>query len=179
MTVTTNTSAGGSPAVPPEDLVTVTIDGFEIQVPKGTLLIRAAELLGIQIPRFCDHPLLDPVGACRQCLVEVVDDGRGRAMPKPQASCTMPVMPGMVVKTQLTSPVADKAQQGIMEFLLINHPLDCPMCDKGGECPLQNQAMSNGRGESRYEGKKRTYPKPISISSQILLDRERCILCAR
>ena len=176
MTVTEPTSGAVEQA---EKLVTLTIDGFEVRVPEGTLLIRAAELLGIQVPRFCDHPLLDPVGACRQCLVEIVDDGRGRGMPKPQASCTTTVMPGMVVKTQLTSPVADKAQQGIMEFLLINHPLDCPVCDKGGECPLQNQAMSNGRGESRYEGKKRTYPKPISISSQVLLDRERCVLCAR
>jgi NADH-quinone oxidoreductase subunit G len=176
MTVTEPTTGAVEPA---EQLVTVTIDGFEVSVPEGTLVIRAAELLGIQIPRFCDHPLLDPVGACRQCLVEIVDDGRGRGMPKPQASCTTTVLPGMVVKTQLTSPIADKAQQGMMEFLLINHPLDCPVCDKGGECPLQNQAMSNGRGESRYEGKKRTYPKPISISSQVLLDRERCVLCAR
>src|SRR5690606_14253235 len=150
MTVTTNSAA--SDAVEPQpNMVTLTIDGFEVSVPEGTLLIRAAELIGIQIPRFCDHPLLDPVGACRQCLVEVVDAGNGRGMPKPQASCTLAVMPGMVVKTQLTSPVADKAQQGIMEFLLINHPLDCPVCDKGGECPLQNQAMSNGRGDSRYE----------------------------
>ncbi|WP_129665417.1 NADH-quinone oxidoreductase subunit G [Phytoactinopolyspora endophytica] len=162
-----------------ENLVTVTIDGFEVSVPEGTLVIRAAEMIGIQIPRFCDHPLLEPAGACRQCLVEVPDMGNGRGMPKPQASCTLTVMPGMVINTQMTSPVADKAQQGIMEFLLINHPLDCPVCDKGGECPLQNQAMSNGRGDSRYEGKKRTYPKPINISAQILLDRERCVLCAR
>ena len=159
------------------DLITVVIDGFEVSVPKGTLVIRAAEKLGIQIPRFCDHPLLDPVGACRQCLVDI--EINGRAFPKPQASCTIPVEPNMIVKTQLTSPVADKAQKGNMEFLLINHPLDCPVCDKGGECPLQNQAMSNGRAESRYEGKKRTFEKPINISSQVLLDRERCILCAR
>jgi NADH-quinone oxidoreductase subunit G len=178
MTVTTEKS-GGAPPEKREDLVTVTIDGFEISVPKGTLLIRAAELLGIQIPRFCDHPLLDPVGACRQCLVEVPDMGNGKGMPKPAASCTTTVMPGMVVKTHLTSPVADKAQQGVMELLLINHPLDCPVCDKGGECPLQNQAMSNGRAESRFEGRKRTFPKPINISSQVLLDRERCVLCAR
>ncbi|HMG31058.1 MAG TPA: NADH-quinone oxidoreductase subunit G [Jiangellaceae bacterium] len=177
MTVTSN--ASDSAVEPTTKLVTLTIDGFEVSVPEGTLLIRAAELLGIQIPRFCDHPLLDPVGACRQCLVEVVDAGNGRGMPKPQASCTMTVAAGMVVRTQLTSPVADKAQQGIMEFLLINHPLDCPVCDKGGECPLQNQAMSNGRSESRYEGSKRTYPKPIAISTQVLLDRERCVLCAR
>ncbi|WP_231404205.1 NADH-quinone oxidoreductase subunit G [Actinomadura viridis] len=160
-------------------MVGVTIDGFEIEVPKGTLIIRAAELLGIQIPRFCDHPLLDPVGACRQCLVEIPDAGNGRGMPKPQASCTTTVMPGMVIKTQLTSPVADKAQHGVMELLLINHPLDCPVCDKGGECPLQNQAMSNGRGESRFTETKRTFPKPIPLSSQVLLDRERCIQCAR
>jgi NADH-quinone oxidoreductase subunit G len=162
-----------------EDLVTVTIDGIEISVPPGTLLIRAAEQLGIQIPRFCDHPLLDPAGACRQCLVEVTDMGNGRGMPKPAASCTTTVMPGMVVKTQLTSAVADKAQQGVMELLLINHPLDCPVCDKGGECPLQNQAMSNGRADSRFHEPKRTFPKPIAISANVLLDRERCVLCQR
>lgn len=159
------------------DLITLVIDGFEVSVPKGTLVIRAAEKLGIQIPRFCDHPLLDPVGACRQCLVDI--EINGRAFPKPQASCTIPVEPGMIVKTQLTSPVAEKAQRGIMEFLLINHPLDCPVCDKGGECPLQNQAMSTGQAETRFEGTKRTFEKPINISSQVLLDRERCVLCAR
>ena len=159
------------------EMITVVIDGFDVTVPKGTLIIRAAEKLGIQIPRFCDHPLLSPAGACRQCLVDV--EINGRAFPKPQASCTIPVENGMIVKTQLTSEVADKAQKGIMELLLINHPLDCPVCDKGGECPLQNQAMSNGRSESRYEGVKRTYDKPSAISSQVLLDRERCVLCAR
>ncbi len=159
------------------EVITCVIDGFEVTVPKGTLVIRAAEKLGIQIPRFCDHPLLSPAGACRQCLVDI--EINGRAFPKPQASCTIPVETGMIVKTQLTSEVADKAQKGIMEFLLINHPLDCPVCDKGGECPLQNQAMSNGRSESRYEGVKRTFEKPVSLSSQVLLDRERCVLCAR
>ena len=159
------------------EMITCVIDGFEVTVPKGTLVIRAAEKLGIQIPRFCDHPLLAPAGACRQCLVDV--EINGRAFPKPQASCTIPVETGMVVKTQLTSAVADKAQKGIMELLLINHPLDCPVCDKGGECPLQNQAMSNGRESSRYEGVKRTFEKPVPISSQVLLDRERCVLCAR
>ena len=146
--------------------VTLTIDDVEVTVPEGTLIIRAAEQIGIQIPRFCDHPLLDPVGACRQCLVDVPDAGNGRPMPKPQASCTIPVAAGMVVRTQKTSPVADKAQQGIMEFLLINHPLDCPVCDKGGECPLQNQAMTNGRGETRFLETKRTFPKPINISAR-------------
>src|SRR4051812_4385299 len=173
MTVTAQPPTGGSAAERPSDEVTITIDGFEMRVPKGTLVIRAAEQLGIQVPRFCDHPLLDPIGACRQCIVEI------EGQRKPQTACTTPVADGMVVKTQLTSAVADKAQQGIMEFLLINHPLDCPNCDKGGECPLQNQAMSNGRADSRFVDVKRTYPKPIAISSQILLDRERCVLCAR
>ena len=161
----------------PEGHVRLTIDGLEVDAPKGELIIRTCERLGIIVPRFCDHPLLDPAGACRQCLVEV--EMGGRPMPKPQASCTMTVAGGMVVKTQHTSPVADKAQQGVMELLLINHPLDCPVCDKGGECPLQNQAMSNGRTESRFVDVKRTYPKPLPISSQVLLDRERCVLCAR
>ncbi|MFC7487397.1 NADH-quinone oxidoreductase subunit G [Knoellia sp. CPCC 206453] len=167
---------------PAVDMVELTIDGIDVSVPKNTLVIRAAEEVGIEIPRFCDHPLLEPVGACRQCLVDVATpgpDGTLRPMPKPQASCTMTVSPGMQVKTQHTSPVAEKAQHGVMELLLINHPLDCPVCDKGGECPLQNQAMSSGRPVSRFEDVKRTYPKPINISSQVLLDRERCVLCAR
>lgn len=166
----------------PPELVDVTIDGVAVSVPKNTLVIRAAEQAGIEIPRFCDHPLLEPVGACRQCLVEVATpdrEGNVKPMPKPQASCTMTVSPGMQVRTQHTSAVADKAQQGVMELLLINHPLDCPVCDKGGECPLQNQSMTNGRATSRFEDVKRTYPKPINISSQVLLDRERCVLCAR
>ncbi|WP_328495820.1 NADH-quinone oxidoreductase subunit G [Streptomyces sp. NBC_00414] len=174
MTVTTSApSGGGEAAVPPEDLVSLTIDGIDISVPKGTLVIRAAEQLGIEIPRFCDHPLLDPAGACRQCIVEV------EGQRKPMASCTITCTDGMVVKTHLTSPVAEKAQKGVMELLLINHPLDCPVCDKGGECPLQNQAMSHGHSESRFEGRKRTYEKPVAISTQVLLDRERCVLCAR
>ncbi len=179
MTVQHTPAAGGPPPRKREDEVACTIDGFEIIVPQGTLVIRAAEMLGVQIPRFCDHPLLEPVGACRQCLVEVTDRGDGKPMPKPQASCALSCSDGMVVKTQLTSQVAEKAQNGQMEFLLINHPLDCPICDKGGECPLQNQAMTNGYAETRFRDVKRTYPKPISLSSQVLLDRERCVLCAR
>ena len=155
------------------DLVTVTIDDTTLSVPKGTLVIRAAELIGVQIPRFCDHPLLDPVGACRQCLVEI------EGQRKPMASCTITVTDGMVVRTQVTSEAADAAQRGVMELLLINHPLDCPVCDKGGECPLQNQAMSSGRAETRFTDVKRTFPKPISLSTEVLLDRERCVLCAR
>src|SRR2546421_9120913 len=155
------------------DEVTLTVDGVEVQAAKGELVIRVAERLGIAIPRFCDHPLLAPAGACRQCLVEV------EGQRKPVASCTQTVADGMVVRTQLTSDVAKKAQEGIMEFLLINHPLDCPMCDKGGECPLQNQAMSSGRTDTRFHDVKRTYEKPINISTQVLLDRERCVLCQR
>ncbi|MFG1838683.1 NADH-quinone oxidoreductase subunit G [Micromonospora sp. NPDC049175] len=155
------------------ETVTLTIDGVEVTAPKGTLLIRAAEQMGTEIPRFCDHPLLAPAGACRQCLVEV------EGQRKPVASCTQTVADGMVVRTQLTSPVAKKAQEGVMELLLLNHPLDCPMCDKGGECPLQNQAMSTGRTDSRFHEHKREYEKPMAISSQVLLDRERCVLCQR
>lgn len=169
----------GSAEVASIELVTLTIDDVEVSVPKGTLVIRAAELIGVEIPRFCDHPLLEPVGACRQCLVEIPDAGNGRGMPKPQASCTLEVAPGMVVKTQVTSGVADKAQRGNLEFLLANHPLDCPVCDKGGECPLQNQALSHGNAESRFLDTKRLFPKPINVSENILLDRERCVLCQR
>ncbi len=155
------------------DEVTLTIDGIEVTAPKGELVIRTAERMGIEIPRFCDHPLLAPAGACRQCLVEV------EGQRKPVASCTQTVADGMVVNTHRTSPVAKKAQEGIMELLLINHPLDCPMCDKGGECPLQNQAMKSGRTDSRFHEHKREYEKPINISSQVLLDRERCVRCQR
>jgi NADH-quinone oxidoreductase subunit G len=155
------------------ETVTLTVDGIEVTAPKGTLVIRLAERMGIAIPRFCDHPLLAPAGACRQCLVEI------EGQRKPVTSCTQPVADGMVVRTQLTSEVARKAQAGQMEFLLINHPLDCPVCDKGGECPLQNQAMSTGRPDTRFHEHKRTYPKPVAISTQVLLDRERCVLCQR
>ncbi|MBN1173472.1 MAG: NADH-quinone oxidoreductase subunit G [Micromonosporaceae bacterium] len=155
------------------DTVKITIDGVEVETTKGALIIRVAEEQGIDIPRFCDHPLLDPVGACRQCLVEVAGQR------KPMTACTLTAADGLVVNTQHTSETARDAQRGIMEFLLINHPLDCPVCDKGGECPLQNQAMSAGRAESRFIEQKRIYQKPTAISSQILLDRERCVLCQR
>lgn len=164
------------------DLITVKIDGTDVTVPKGTLIIRAAEQAGIYIPRFCDHPLLKPVAACRQCLVEVAMPNRQGVvakMPKPQPACAMTVTPGMEVYTQRTSEVAKKAQQGVMEFMLINHPMDCPICDKAGECPLQNQQLEEGRTHTRFADVKRTYPKPVSISAQILLDRDRCILCQR
>ncbi len=170
MTAVSDRPTGTDAEIP---MVTATIDDVEVTVPKGTLVIRAAEHIGIQIPRFCDHPLLDPVGACRQCLVEV------EGQRKPLASCTTVVTDGMIVRTQQSSEVAEKAQRGVMELLLINHPLDCPVCDKGGECPLQNQAMSAGRAQSRFTGEKRTYTKPVALSSEVLLDRERCVLCAR
>jgi NADH-quinone oxidoreductase subunit G len=172
MTVTTPPPA--VPATPPPtDQVTVAIDGIDVVVPKGTLIIRAAEQVGVEIPRFCDHPLLEPVAACRACLVEI------EGQPKPQPACAVPVADGMKVRTAQTSPMAETAQRGVLEFLLINHPLDCPVCDKGGECPLQNQAMSHGPGHSRFTGTKRTFPKPVALSSQILIDRERCVSCAR
>ncbi|HEY5882757.1 MAG TPA: 2Fe-2S iron-sulfur cluster-binding protein, partial [Nakamurella sp.] len=139
----------------PEGHVRLTIDGVSVVAPKGELVIRTAERLGNAIPRFCDHPLLEPVGACRQCLVEV--EMGGRKMPKPQAACTQTVADGMVVNTQLTSPVAEKAQRSNLEFLLLNHPLDCPICDKGGECPLQNQTMANGSNVSRLREPKRVF----------------------
>jgi NADH-quinone oxidoreductase subunit G len=154
-------------------LVTLTIDGTEVTVPAGTLIIRAAEQLGIEIPRFCDHPLLEPVGACRQCYVEI--EGQRKLF----TSCTTTVAPGMVVMTQNTSPQVEDAQVANLEFLLLNHPLDCPICDRGGECPLQDQALAFGPGESRYIEAKRTYPKPLALSPLVGLDRERCVLCAR
>ncbi|MDP8931675.1 MAG: 2Fe-2S iron-sulfur cluster-binding protein, partial [Actinomycetota bacterium] len=156
-----------------EETVTLTIDDKEVTVAKGTLIIRAAEKLGIVIPRFCDHPLLTRAGACRQCVVEV--EGQG----KPVMSCTMDCEDEMVVKTHLTSQLAKEAQVAQLEFLLINHPLDCPMCDKGGECPLQDQALEYGPGESRFVDEKRRYEKPVALSPNVLLDRERCVLCAR
>jgi NADH-quinone oxidoreductase subunit G len=153
--------------------VKITIDDTELEVPPGTLVIRAAEQLGTIVPRFCDHRLLAPLGACRQCLVEVAGQR------KPLTACTTTVTDGMVVKTQLTSEVARAGQEGNLELLLINHPLDCPMCDKGGECPLQDQTLAHGPGETRFVETKRRYEKPIKISETVLLDRERCVLCAR
>jgi NADH-quinone oxidoreductase subunit G len=156
-----------------QEMVTLTIDGKEVTVPKGTFIIRAAEQLGIEVPRFCEHPFLDPIGACRQCYVEI--EGQRRLF----TSCTTEVADGMAVHTQNTSQAAHEAQVANLEFLLINHPLDCPICDRGGECPLQDQTMAFGPGESRFIEPKRTYRKPIPLSSLVALDRERCILCTR
>ncbi len=157
----------------PPETVTFTLDGLEVVAPAGELLIKAAQDAGTYIPRFCWHPRMKPVGMCRMCLVEV-ETPRGVML---TTSCTTRIGEGMKVDTK--SSVVEKAQQGVLEFLLINHPLDCPVCDKGGECPLQDQTMAYGPGESRFVEEKRHYPKPIPISDLVLLDRERCILCAR
>ena len=159
------------PVAPGDDLVTVTIDGVEVQAPRGDLLIRAAQQHGTYIPRFCWHERMKPVGMCRMCLVEV-EGMRGL-----QISCATPIVDGMVVRTQ--SDVVKSAQDGVLEFLLINHPLDCPVCDRGGECPLQDQTLAFGPGESRFVEEKRHFEKPIPISDLVLLDRERCIQCGR
>lgn len=164
------------------DMVKVKVDGQEIEVPKGTLAIRAAERAGVYIPRFCDHPLLDPVAACRACLVEISmpnREGVVSKMPKPQPACSTTVAPNMEIHTQLSSPVARKAQNGVLELLLVNHPLDCPVCDKAGECPLQNQTFLEGNPTSRFTDAKRVMRKPVRLTAEILLDNERCVLCQR
>lgn len=158
---------------PEHHLVKVTINGEEMHLRGGELLIKAAQDAGTYIPRFCWHERMNPVGMCRVCLVEVKTSGGSRLVP----ACTTHVTDEMVVETE--SETAKKAQEAILEFLLANHPLDCPVCDKGGECPLQDQALSHGPGESRFVEIKRTFEKPIPISDLVLLDRERCILCDR
>ncbi|HJS72402.1 MAG TPA: NADH-quinone oxidoreductase subunit NuoG [Acidimicrobiia bacterium] len=161
-------TAGESP-----NLVSITINGISHQVPPGELIIEAAQDNGTYIPRFCWHERMEPVGMCRMCLVEI-ETPRGPTM---VTACTNRVAEGMVVDTE--NPTVKKAQEAILEFLLANHPLDCPVCDKGGECPLQDQALAYGPGESRFVEIKRNFEKPIPISDLVLLDRERCILCAR
>ena len=153
------------------ETVTITIDGKTIECAPGTLLIKAAQDAGIFIPRFCWHERMSPAGMCRMCLVEI--EGV-RGLPP---ACTTPVSDGMVVRFQQDN--VEKAQDGVLEFLLINHPLDCPVCDRGGECPLQDQTMAFGPGESRFVEEKRHFEKPIPISDLVMLDRERCIQCAR
>ena len=162
------TATEASPGV---DLVSITIDGTTVQVPKGELLIKAAQDHGTYIPRFCWHERMKPVGMCRMCLVEI--EGV-RGLPP---ACTTPVADGMVINT--LSDAVKSVQDGVLEFLLINHPLDCPVCDRGGECPLQDTTLAFGPGESRFTEEKRHWEKPIAISDLVLLDRERCIQCAR
>src|SRR5215208_1426536 len=155
--------------------VKLTIDGVAVEVPKGTGLVEAALAAGIEIPVFCYEPRLGPpVGACRMCLCEV-----SPGPPKPQAACTLTAADGMTVKTALTSEMAREAQNATLEFILVNHPLDCPVCDKGGECPLQDLTFRYGPGNTRMAFPKRTFEKPIPVSPTIALDRERCILCYR
>jgi NADH-quinone oxidoreductase subunit G len=155
----------------PETTVTITIDGREIEAQPGDLLIKVAQEHGVYIPRFCWHERMKPVGMCRMCLVEV-EGVRGYP-----PACTTPVTDGMVCRTQ--TDAVQKVQDGVLEFLLINHPLDCPVCDRGGECPLQDQTLAFGPGESRFVEEKRHFEKPIPLSELVLLDRERCIQCAR
>ena len=159
------------PEAPKKTTVTVTVDGVTFEAQPGQLIIQAAQEHGIYIPRFCWHERMKPVGMCRMCLVEV-EGGRGYP-----PACTTPVAEGMVVHSQ--SPAVKQIQDGVLEFLLINHPLDCPVCDRGGECPLQDQTLAFGPGESRFVEEKRHFPKPIPLSELVLLDRERCIQCAR
>ncbi len=169
-----NEAASEAPGPEPDpNAVSITLNGREITARKGELIIAAADRHGEYIPRFCYHPRMSSVGMCRQCMVEV-DTGRG---PMLQPSCMITVSPDMVVETE--SDTAKRAQEGMLELLLANHPLDCPVCDKGGECPLQDQAFSHGPAESRYVEQKRHYEKPIPISDHVFLDRERCILCDR
>ncbi|MBL8774895.1 MAG: NADH-quinone oxidoreductase subunit NuoG [Acidimicrobiales bacterium] len=156
-----------------ETAVTITVNGQPVVAEKGELVIAAAERAGVYIPHFCYHPRMKPVGMCRMCIVDI-DSGRGPAL---QPSCMIEVAPDMVVNTE--SDATKKAQDGVLEFLLLNHPLDCPVCDKGGECPLQDQTIAYGPGESRFVEEKRHHAKPIPISENVYLDRERCILCDR
>ncbi|MGH9267822.1 MAG: 2Fe-2S iron-sulfur cluster-binding protein, partial [Acidimicrobiales bacterium] len=153
--------------------VSVTIDGQPIEAQPGELIIAAAERHGIYIPRFCYHPRMRPVGMCRMCLVDVKGP-RGFAL---APACFVPVAEGQEVVTR--SSAVKKAQDGVLEFLLVNHPLDCPVCDKGGECPLQDQTFAFGPGETRFVEEKRHWAKPIELSALVLLDRERCIQCDR
>ena len=156
------------------ELVTITVDGIELQVPKGLGLVESAAMAGVEIPVFCYEPRIGPpIGACRMCLVEL--EGQGKL----QAGCTLTAQDGMVVRTAQTSEKAADGQESTLEFILVNHPLDCPVCDKGGECPLQDLTFRYGPGNTRMTFPKRTFDKPIPISPLIALDRERCILCYR
>ncbi|MGE5673786.1 MAG: NADH-quinone oxidoreductase subunit NuoG, partial [Mycobacterium leprae] len=155
-----------------QQMVTVTIDGRTVTVPKGTNLVEAAKMAGIEIPVFCYHPKLDPAGVCRMCLVQI------EKMPKPQAACVTPVMnDGMVIHTQVAQ--VDDLRKGALEFLLLNHPLDCPVCDKGGECDLQDLTLKHGPSTSRLQEAKVQKPKTVELGNFIVLDNERCILCRR
>jgi len=156
---------------PPADTVKLTINGQQLVAPKGMLLVEAAKLVGIDIPIFCYEPRLKPVGACRMCLVQI------EKLPRLQTACTTPVAADMVVHADTPDVIA--AQNGVLELLLANHPLDCPICDKGGECPLQDNTFRYGPGASRFTAEKRHKEKAFPLGSRIVLDRERCIMCYR
>src|ERR671933_117383 len=152
--------------------VTFTLDGREVTAPEGVMLVDGAKYGDVEIPYFCyEKKLGQPVGACRMCMVEI------EGMPKLQTSCSTPVKDGMVMTT--TADRVKEAQNGIVEFLLVNHPLDCPVCDKGGECPLQDISFGWGAGRSRFVEPKRHFKKPLELSPLVAIDRERCILCYR
>ncbi len=160
------------PEVKKDEFVHLTIDDIPVAVPAGTLVWAAAQQAGIEIPIYCYHPKMPPLGACRMCFVEI------EKLPKPpQTACTTPVSEGMIVHTKTERVL--KARRGTLEFLLINHPLDCPICDKGGECDLQDFTLRHGPGGTRFDQPKRHYLKPIPVSDRVMLDRERCILCQR
>lgn len=162
------------------ETVNIVVNDVEIAVPKGELIVESVKRLGLEIPIFCYHPRMKPVGMCRMCLVEVgfkQPDGSVRKMPKPQAACTLPASEGMVVFTD--SEMVHRDRKGVLEFLLINHPLDCPICDRGGECPLQNNTIFYGPSTSRFIELKRHAPKAFPLSKHVTLDLERCIQCGR
>ena len=173
MSDTNNTDSVEETPVVVKTTLSISVDGRAHEAEPGQLLIDACEDAGSYVPRFCYHPRMEPVGMCRQCLVEV----EGPRGPMMVVSCMTPVAEGQVARTD--TPGVKRAQEGVLELLLANHPLDCPVCDKGGECPLQDQAFSHGPGESRFVEEKRHYEKPIAISDLVFLDRERCILCDR
>jgi NADH-quinone oxidoreductase subunit G len=167
-------------AVADVQTVNITVNEMELAVPKGELIVESVKRLGLEIPIFCYHPRMKPVGMCRMCLVEVgfkQQDGTVRKMPKPQAACTLPASDGMVIYTDTELVHTDR--KGVLEFLLINHPLDCPICDRGGECPLQNNTLFYGPSTSRYVEIKRHLPKAFPLSQYVTLDLERCIQCGR
>lgn len=162
------------------ETVNITINDIEIAVPKGELIVESVKRLGLEIPIFCYHPRMKPVGMCRMCIIEVgfkQPDGTIRKMPKPQAACTLPASEGMAIYTD--SEMVHRDRKGVLEFLLINHPLDCPICDRGGECPLQNNTLFYGPSTSRYVEIKRHAPKAFPLSKYVTLDLERCIQCGR
>lgn len=167
-------------SVAQEQMVTISINDVEIQVPKDELIVESVKRLGLEVPIFCYHPRMKPVGMCRMCLVDVgfkQADGTVRKMPKPQAACTLPASDNMVIYTDTEQ--IHKDRKGVLEFLLINHPLDCPICDRGGECPLQNNTLAYGPSTSRFVEMKRHLPKAYPLSQYVTLDLERCIQCGR